>query len=166
MQQLPFDPRLSTVPEAGSPGQQAVEWLLKRNCSLTPSQLIYFYVSLCAVSLGIAAFFWSVGATLVMPFAWLELAAVGVALLVYARHAGDGEKIVLHEGRLVVELEVAGRTRRSEFNSQWVRVEPVRGDGSLISVSGQGHSVSVGRHVRPELRPALAREIRRALKAS
>lgn len=166
MQQLPFDPRSSTVPEAGSPGQKAVEWLLKRNCSLTPSQLIYFYVSLCAVSLGIAAFFWSMGATLVMPFAWLELAAVGVALLVYARHAGDGEKIVLHEGRLVVELEVAGRTRRSEFNSQWVRVEPVRGDGSLISVSGQGHSVSVGRHVRPELRPALAREIRRALKAS
>ena len=166
MQQLPFDPRLSTVLEAGSPGEQAVEWLLKRNCSLTPGQLIYFYVSLCAVSLGIAAFFWSMGATLVMPFAWLELAAVGVALLVYARHAGDGEKIVLHEGRLVVELEVAGRTRRSEFNSQWVRIEPVRGDGSLISLSGQGHSVSVGRHVRPELRPALAREIRRALKAS
>lgn len=165
MQQPPIDRRFSAVSEAGSSGQQVVEWLLKRNCSLTPSQLIYFYVSLCAVSLGIAALFWSVGATLVMPFAWLELTAVGAALLLYARHAGDGEKIMLHDGRLVVELEVAGRTQRAEFNSQWVRIEPVRGDGSLISVSGQGHSVSVGRHVRPELRPALAREIRRALRA-
>jgi len=29
----------------------------------------------------------------------------------------------------------------------------------------QGRSVVVGRHVRPELRPALAREIRLALRA-
>lgn len=103
---------------------------------------------------------------MVMPFAWIELTVLGIALLFYARHAGDLEKIVLHGGRLVVELEVAGRTRRAEFNSQWVRIEPARGDGSLISVSGQGRSVSVGRHVRPELRPALAQEIRRALRAS
>lgn len=166
MQQPPTDRRFSTAPALGSANQQDVEWLLKRNCSLAPSQLICFYISLCVVSLGIAAFFWNMGATIVMPFAWLELTAVGAALLLYARHAGDGEKIMLHEGQLVVELEVAGRTRRAEFNSQWVRIEPARGDGSLISVSGQGHSVSVGRHVRPELRPALAREIRRALRTS
>ena len=165
MQQPSFDRRFSTVPEPGGHGQRTVEWLLRRNCSLSPSQLIFFYISLCVVSLGIAAFFWNMGATMVMPFAWLELTAVGVALLFYARHASDGEKIMLHDGRLVVELEVAGQTRRAEFNSQWVRVEPARGDGSLISVSGQGRSVSVGRHVRPELRPALARDIRRALRA-
>lgn len=166
MQQPPTDRCFSKVPALGSANQHGVEWLLKRNCSLAPSQLICFYVSLCVVSLVIAAFFWNMGATLVMPFAWLELTVVGVAFLLYARHAGDGEKIMLHEGQLVVELEVAGRTRRAEFNSQWVRIEPARGDGSLISVSGQGHSVSVGRHVRPELRPALAREIRRALRTS
>ncbi len=103
---------------------------------------------------------------MVMPFAWLELAAVGAALLVYARHAGDGEKIVLGDGRLVIELETAGRLRRAEFNAQWVQVEPSAGDGSLISVFGQGRSVVVGRHVRPELRPALAREIRSALRAA
>ena len=165
MQQPPVERRFSTAPEPGSQGQQAVEWLLKRNCSLTPSQLIRFYVSLCVVSLVIALFFWNMGAKMVMPFAWLELTAVGAALLVYARHAGDGEKIVLRDGRLLVEFEVAGRTRRAEFNSQWVRIEPACGDGSLISVSGQGHSVSVGRHIRPELRPALAREIRRALRS-
>jgi len=166
MQQPPFDHCFSVVPDTGSRNHEAVEWLLKRNCSLTPRQLIRVYVFLCAVSLAIATFFWNMGATMVMPFAWIELTALGIALLFYARHAGDLEKIVLHGGRLVVELEVAGRTRRAEFNSQWVRIEPARGDGSLISVSGQGRSVSVGRHVRPELRPALAQEIRRALRAS
>jgi uncharacterized membrane protein len=45
-----------------------------------------------------------------------------------------------------------------------VRVEPVADDRSLIELSGQGRSVNVGRFVRPELRPQLAQEIRRALR--
>ena len=147
------------------PDHDSVQWLLKRNCSITPSQLGWLYLSLCCLSLGIASFFWLLGARAIMPFAWLELLAVGAAFVVYARHAGDGEKIVLEGGRLVVELETAGRTQRAEFRREWVRVEPKNGDGSLIEVSGQGQSVRVGRHVRPELRPELAREIRLALRA-
>lgn len=142
-----------------------MQWLLKRNCSVTPAQLGWLYVSLCVVSMSIAIFFWLQGARMVMPFAWLELLAVGGAFVVYARHARDGEKIVLQGGQLVVELENGGRLQRAEFNRQWVRVEPKSGDGSLIEVSGQGQSVRVGRHLRPELRPALAREIRFALRA-
>lgn len=122
------------------------------------------YASLCVVSLGIATFFWVQGATLVMPFAWAELITVGTAFVMYARHARDGEKILLQGGQLVVELESAGRTRREEFSREWVRVEPRSGDGSLIEVSGQGRSIWVGRHLRPELRPALAREIRFAVR--
>ena len=157
--------RFATLPAQGVPGHGAVQWLLKRHCSTTPAQLAWLYASLCVVSLAIAGFFWVQGATLVMPFAWLELLVTGAAFLVYARHAADGERIVLQDGQLVVELETAGRTQRAEFNRAWVRIEPQGGDGSLIEVSGQGRSVRVGRHVRPELRPALAREIRLALKA-
>ncbi|MDP1743025.1 MAG: DUF2244 domain-containing protein [Polaromonas sp.] len=153
--------RFTAVPDQG---QQAAQWLLRRNCSVTPVQLAFLYASLCMVSLGIAGVFWAQGVRIVMLFALLELAAVGVAFLVYARHATDGERIVLQGARLVVELESAGRLERAEFNREWVRVEPKSGDGSLIEVSGQGRSVRVGRHVRPELRPALAREIRYALR--
>ena len=156
--------RFATEPAAGQADSQGVQWLLQRNCSVTPGQLIGLFASLSVVSLGIATFFWFQGATLIMPFAWAELIAVGIAFTVYARHARDGEKILLHGGQLVVELQTAGRLERSEFNREWVRVEPKDGDGSLIEVSGQGRSVQVGRHIRPELRPALAREIRFALR--
>lgn len=145
---------------------QGVQWLLQRNCSVTPTQLLGLFASLSVVSLGIATFFWIQGATLIMPFAWAELVALAIAFTVYARHARDGEKISLQGGQLVVELNTAGRLQRAEFNREWVRVEPKNGDGSLIEVSGQGRSVRVGRHVRPELRPALAREIRFALRGS
>lgn len=145
---------------------QNIQWFLRRNCSVSPAQLAWVYASLCVVSLGIGVVFWFQGATLVMPFAWVELLVVGVSFWVYARHATDGEKISLQGAQLVVELESAGKLERAEFNREWVRVEPRTGDRSLIEVSGQGRTVQVGRYVRPELRPALAREIRMALRGT
>lgn len=145
---------------------QNIHWFLRRNCSITPSQLGWLYASLCVVSLGIGTFFWLRGAPLVLPFAWIELAAVGFAFMLYARHATDGENIVLRRDRLVVELENGGHYERTEFLPHQVRIEPQAGDRSLIEVSGAGRSVRVGRYVRPELRPALAREIRMALRGA
>jgi uncharacterized membrane protein len=158
--------RFATARMPGEPNAPEMQWQLRRNCSVTPVQLLQLYISLCVVSLGIATFFWLQGAYLILPFAWLEVMVVGAAFLIYARHARDGEKIMLQGSRLVVELETAGRIERAEFERQWVRVEPKGGDGSLIEVSGQGHRVSIGRHLRPELRPALAREIRFALRGA
>ena len=145
---------------------QHIQWFLRRNCSVTPRQLGWLYASLCVVSLGIATVFWSQGATLVLPFASVELIAVGLAFMVYARHATDGERILLQGAQLVVEFENGGKLERAEFQRDWVRVEPRAGHRSLIEVSGQGRSIDVGRFVRPELRPVLAREIRMALRGA
>ncbi len=145
---------------------QSIQWFLQRNCSVTPGQLGWLYLSMSVASLGIGTAFWFQGATFVLPFAWAELIAVGVAFLVYARHAGDRERISLAGPQLVVELETAGKLERTEFNREWVRVEPRQGDGSLIELSGQGRSINIGRYVRPELRPQLAREIRMALRGA
>ena len=153
----------------GSPvggGEGSVQWLLRRNCSMTPVQLVAFYLSLCAWSLAIAGAFWWRGATLVMPFASLELLAVGAALLVYARHARDRERVVLAPGRLTVECTLGSRTDQVDFAPAWVRVEPAHGDRSLIEISGEGKRVAIGRFVRPELRRALADELRAALRRS
>lgn len=147
-------------------GSPQVLWRLKRNCSVTPGQLGWTYGALCVLSLGIGVFFWLQGASFVLPFASLELMAVGAAFLVYARHAADGEQISLHGGQLVVELERAGKLVRAEFQREWVRVEPLAGDHSLIQLYGQGRKVEVGRFIRPELRPALAQEIRMALRGA
>lgn len=147
-----------------APQEWTVRWQLKRNCSLAPRQLVSVYAALCMVSLVIAAGFWSVGALMVLPFAGVELLAVGAAMVVYARHAADNESIRLLPGRLVVERAVGRRVERVEFTPAWVRVEPEHGDRSLIELSGQGRRISVGRFVRPELRRELADELRWALR--
>lgn len=145
-------------------GPPDVDWMLKRNCSMAPRQLFAVYASLCVVSLGIATFFWVQGARMVMPFAWAELLAVGTALLVYARHAGDSEHIALRSGHLTVAHTSGSLVQRVEFRSAWVRVEPEHNDRSLIELSSQGRRVVVGRFVRPELRAELAEELRIALR--
>jgi uncharacterized membrane protein len=140
-----------------------VHWTLRRNCSVTPAQLALTLGVLCAVSLMVALYFWFLGAVLVLPFAALELVVVAMAFLVHARHATDGECISVLAGRLVVEVECAGRTQRCEFARFGVRVEP-QAESGLIEVSGGGHSVRIGRYLRSDQRPALMREIRLALR--
>jgi len=142
----------------------AVQWLLKRNCSIAPRPLLFVYLGLSAASLAIATFFWLQGARLVMPFAWAEVLALGVALMVHARHACDHERIALAQGRLTVEWTVANRTERVEFAAAWVRVDPGRDERSLVELSGEGRCVAVGRHLRPALRRRLVVELRAALR--
>lgn len=147
-------------------GTGGVQWVLRRNCSLTPSQLGGFYLSICAVSLIIAlGFAWN-GAPVVLWFAGIELALLAVALLVYARHAGDSDTVTLCGQTLTVEQSFGAQTTSSRFRSPWVSVEPLHGDGSLVELSGHGQVVRVGRFLRPEARSDFARELRSALRLS
>lgn len=140
---------------------QRIEWQLTRDGSVARA-----WTGLCAMSLVIGLLFWMAGGRWNMPFTWLVIVAMGLGFARYGRQAADGERVSLQGSRLVVERETAGRLERAEFDRSRVRVEPKTGDRSLILLSAQGRSVQVGRFVRPELRPALASEIRRALRAA
>lgn len=137
---------------------------LRRNVSISPKQLCLAYGLLCSLSLAVAGAFWWQGVALVMVFTGIELLAVGLAMLLVARHAGDRELITLSSSALTVEQRVGPAVQRTKFRAEWVRVEPAADDGSLVELSGEGRSVRIGRHVRPELRLQLARELRRALR--
>jgi uncharacterized membrane protein len=147
-----------------TPSADGVCWFLRRNCSVTPRQLGAMFLSLCVLSLAVSLFFWFRGATLVLPFAAIELAAVGTAFVVYARHATDRESICLVQGCLVVEQELAGQLHRCEFGRHGVQVGLARYGERLVELRGDAGVVRVGRFLRPDLRPVLARELRLALR--
>jgi len=133
---------------------------------VTPRQLAACFALMAIVSLTIGVFCWFQGAVLVLPFASLELLAVGVAFVVYARHALDGERIWLEGSLLVVESENAGEMVRREFQRAWVRIEQAEHGQSMIEICCRGQRVPVGRFVRNELRQRLASELRVALAAA
>jgi uncharacterized membrane protein len=143
---------------------QGMQWVMKRNCSITPHDMVIVYLSLCVVSLAIAGGFWWAGAPTVMAFAGLELALLGVALVAYARHATDCETITLAGRELAIEHRCGVGVESSRFRAEWVRVEPARDDASLVEVSGEGQRACVGRYLRPEWRAQLAQELRLALR--
>ena len=140
------------------------QWRFKRNCSIGPGQLLGVYLGLCAVSLTVGLVFLLNGAPFVLGFAGLELLCVGVALLVFARHAGDRETLTLQGRTLHVEQRCASRLASTDFIAEWLTVEPAAGQGSLVELAGQGRTVQVGRFLRPELRGLFARELRVALR--
>ena len=145
-------------------GARALQWVLQRNCSITPRQLGAVYLSLCALAAAISGGFWWQGAKVVTAFASVELLLVGLALLVYARHAGDRDVLTLAGRRLAVEQRRGPRTQRADFDAEWIAVEPAAGQGSLVALSERGQMVQVGRFLRPEMRSAFAHELRGALR--
>jgi len=153
------------LPGNAALGQAAsVQWLLRRNCSLTPQQLGIAYLALCAVSSLVAGLFLWQGVPFVAAFAGLELMAVGVAMLLFARHAADREALTLVGGSLLIEQWVGPRVERTHLAADWLTVEPAAGQGSLVQITGRGRTVRVGRHLRPELRAEFAEELRLALR--
>ena len=141
-----------------------IGWSFKRNCSITPAQLLKVFVMLSAVSLGVATFFWFQGAVLVLPFAFVEITVLAIAFVVYARHATDAETARLEGDWLVVQLETAGKVEQMRFPRASVRVEPLEDEANLIEVTARDMRLCFGRHVRAEWRPLVAQEMRLALR--
>ena len=141
-------------------------WILKRNCSLTPRQSGAVYALLCTASFGIALVFLLQGIWIVLAFALVEMLAVGLALLHYARHALDTERIALFDNCLVVERIDAGRREEIRLDPGRLRVHaPAPRLGKLIRLESREVSVEIGSYVSEAIRAQVAQEIHRALRS-
>ncbi|WDZ95536.1 DUF2244 domain-containing protein [Herbaspirillum sp. WKF16] len=139
------------------------EWILKRNCSIAPRQLAWVFAILCTVSLTVALAFTVHGAWTILVFSVIELSAVGIAFLVYARHATDREYLVLQDDCLVVELTQAGKASRIELDLRRARIDFSAGRRSLVALESSGLRVEVGRFMSEWKRCEFARELEREL---
>lgn len=139
------------------------DWLMKRNCSVSPRQFVLFYASLALFSTVIAASLLVRGAWPVLPFTGIELLVVGVAFVIYARHAVDYERIRLYPNRLVIEQVSAQRVTQFEFNPRWVRIEHGASPRDPVKVVSRGQTVVVGVHLAHYRRAPFANELRAAL---
>jgi uncharacterized membrane protein len=140
------------------------DWLMKRNCAVSPRQFVWFYMSLASFSLVIAFMLVLCGAWLVLPFTGIELLAVAVAFAMYARHAVDYERVRLYPNRLVIEQVSAEDVTQFEFNPRWVRVEPGATPRDRIKLVSRGETIIIGQHLAQYRRVEFANELRRWLR--
>ena len=139
------------------------DWVLKRNCSVTPRQLWSAYVAICTASGLVALAFALRGAWYVLVFAFVELGAVGLAFLVFGRHATDRERVALAGDRLLIEVVVAERVQQTSFSARSARVDAPLGNG-LVRIRCPDGAVEVGRFIAGAQRRQFARELDLALR--
>jgi uncharacterized membrane protein len=139
------------------------QWVLKRNCSITPRQLGGIYAALCGASLGVALLCAWQGAWFVLMFAVLELGAVGAAFLIYARHATDADYLALAPDALEVEIVQGAIVKKFKFDPRRTRVEVANSRQGLVVLEDSGARVEVGRFLTQWKRRELAQQLRLAL---
>jgi len=134
---------------------------LKRNCSISPAGLLGVFAALAATVLGIGAGFAAAGAWLILPFAGLEVLALGAAFAVCARHAADYERIELRSGRLTVEVADAQQTARYQLEARRARLRLEK--DARVMLQGAQQELELGRHLDAEARLRFASELTRRL---
>ncbi len=140
------------------------EWLLQQNCSLSPHQSAWAYAAPCLVSLVLGLLFALHGMWYVLAFVMLEMAAVALAFLRYARHATDHEHIALADDCLLIERFQGGHLEQTRLNPYWTRIVMPDDDQDLINLEARGVKIEIGRFVSGEKRRQVAQELRDELR--
>ncbi len=160
---------IEVVAEDADLSGSACRIVIRPNCSLTWQQTVQVFGGVAVVALTIGAFFVLMGAWLVLPFAGLEVIALGVGLYVCARRGTEREVISILSDRIAVER---GRYRpqfRCELGRAWATVQLVRsrrrGYPSRLTIRSHGREVQVGACLVEEEREELADTLRRTLSA-
>lgn len=127
---------------------------------------VCFLASMCVVSLLIAGFFTLQGYWPVLPFAGLELAALGAALAVSLRRNRYREVVVFEDARVSVRCGMVGEG--AVLQVEWPRSStrvllergPNRNDPTRLVLSNAGRTVVLARCLTDEERARLARRLR------
>lgn len=146
---------------------QQCRFVLRPNCSLSWRATLGIYAWIAAVSLGVAGLCALNGAWPVLPFAVLELIALGVALYISCLRANRCEVISVGSRTVAVEKGHYRPEQRWDFPRGWVRValqrSPLRLHPSRLALSAHGWEVELGSFLNEGERLNLAGELRRAL---
>ena len=135
-------------------------WQMRRNCALTPKQLLQFYIVLVCLSLIVAGGFFLAGVWVIPIFTALELSAVTLGFLIYCRHALDSETIEIEGKRLIVKKFIGYKETVHEFNTQWAKIDLPTEESKVFHISQSNLRVELGQFLRREQQLPLIAAVR------
>jgi uncharacterized membrane protein len=138
-------------------------WQMRRNCALTPKQLLQFYIVLVCLSLIVAIGFFLAGVWMIPIFTALELSAVTLGFLIYCRHALDCETIEIEGKRLIVKKFIGYKETVFEFNTHWAKIDPPIDASKTFQIRQSDLRVELGQFIRQEQQLALIAQVRACL---
>jgi len=133
---------------------------MRRNCALTPKQLLQFYIVLVCLSLIVAVGFFLAGVWVIPIFTALELSAVTLGFLIYCRHALDSETIEIDGQCLIVKKFIGYKETVHEFNTQWAKIDLSTEESKVFHISQSHLRVELGQFLRREQQLPLIAAVR------
>jgi uncharacterized membrane protein len=147
--------------------QLETHYVIQPNRSLSWQGTLVFFAAATAVTLTVAAVFAFQGAWLILPFAGLEIIALGTCLYLCSRKNSEREVIHIDEESVKVERGRNEARFRVEFQRHWARVKLTRSRRpwypTRLTISSMGKEVEIGSSLIDEERATLARELRRKI---
>ncbi len=140
------------------------EFYLKRNCSISPTLLAIIFILLGLISLLIGIIFYFFGATLILPFSFLEVFALVAAYFYNALHANDYERLRVDSKNVYFESKFGLKYREENFLKSLARILP-SDHHHLINLSQGQRNIHFGKHIHTRLRSLLEIEIKQALQS-
>lgn len=141
--------------------------LIHPHRSLSMGEAHWFMLTLCLPSLGIALWCAAHGLWPVLPFAGLELAAVGFALYYNLRRRDDTQLIAINDDSVTIVTRHRGQPVNTEFSRHWAQVKLRRPKSpwhpSRLTIESHGRACELGSFLTEEARCALARRLRRLI---
>ena len=138
--------------------------VLRPNNGLYWRTTLWVYLAIVAVCSSIAVGFALVGFWPILPFAGMELTALGTALYVSARRGRYREVIRVDDVRVRIEKGRRGPDQSWQFNRAWCEVRLLPPPGVLahgrLLLTSQGVGVELGAFLTDDDRTAVAGKLR------
>ncbi|QKT03293.1 DUF2244 domain-containing protein [Ectothiorhodospiraceae bacterium 2226] len=142
-------------------------FVLRPDRSLPWRTLMLVYAGIATVCLGVGVFWALQGAWLVLPFAGIEVLALGAAFYLSALRGRDCEIVSVAEETVAVQKGRARPTESYSFPRRWAqvilkhpsaRIHPLR-----LAIRSHGREVELGAFLRDDEREKLAQALARAI---
>ena len=142
---------------------------IRPNRSLGWRAATAFYCALVCVSMGVAVGFALLGFWPILPFAGVELLALGAAFYVVARRTSYREVVIIDDCTVAVKTGTTHLKCTWKFARAWTRVilsaPTVRWYPSKLLLRSHGKEIEVGEFLNERERRILAGDLRRVVDA-
>lgn len=125
---------------------------IKPNSSLTGPYRTIFISSIAFICIGIATIFYLVGATLILPFAGLEISILLLAFYLNFRWSGRREKIFMSKDKVIIEKGIHKAEYRWEEFRTFTSFQVSKDINKVLKLSfrSKGEDIEIGSFLNDE----------------
>ena len=138
------------------------------NRAMPWQHIMMIYLLISGVTISIAFGFFTQGLTLILPFAGLELLALGVVLYISAWRSNIKEVVNVTEEKIRIEIGRDVPEKIYELDKAWANIVLERSWNnwypSRLLLRSHGRQLEIGKFLNEQERQCLAIELKKAIK--